>query len=200
MSLALNTDSLTLRKRKVIIAGICALILTVGIARFAYTPFLPLMLEQAGLSTLAGGWLATFNYVGYLFGILLIAWLSDLQLKFRLYRLNLMLAVLSTIGMGLTSNVLAWSVLRLVAGMSSTAGIILAAGFVMTWLKRHHFPGNLGLHFSGLGLGIALPGMAIALIGDQLDWAMQVDRDGLVWCHLLYSSLALDAGTSQPAS
>jgi MFS family permease len=162
-----------LSRFKVIMAGISALILTVGIARFAYTPFLPLMLEQAGLSTLAGGWLATFNYVGYLLGVMLIAWISDLQLKFRLYRLNLVLAVLSTIAMGLTTHEVLWSVLRLIAGLSSTAGIILAAGFVMSWLKRHQFKGNLGLHFSGLGLGIAIPGLAIVWMNHQLDWAMQ---------------------------
>ena len=33
---------------RVIFAGICALILTVGLARFAYTPMLPIMREQAG--------------------------------------------------------------------------------------------------------------------------------------------------------
>ncbi len=162
-----------LSRLKVIIAGISALILTVGIARFAYTPFLPLMLEQAGLSTLAGGWLATFNYIGYLLGVILIAWISDLELKFRLYRLNLVLAVFSTFAMGMTSDVVLWSLFRLLAGLSSTAGIILAAGFVMSWLKRHQFKGNLGLHFSGLGLGIAIPGMAIVWMNHQLDWAMQ---------------------------
>jgi len=35
---------------QVILAGICALILSVGIARFAYTSFLPIMLEQTSLS------------------------------------------------------------------------------------------------------------------------------------------------------
>ncbi len=162
-----------LSRLKVIIAGISALILTVGIARFAYTPFLPLMLEQAGLSTLAGGWLATFNYTGYLLGVVLIAWISDLEIKYQLYRLNLILAVISTIAMGLTTSVVLWSLFRLVAGLSSTAGIILAAGFVMSWLKRHQFRGNLGLHFSGLGLGIAIPGIAIVWMNHQLDWAMQ---------------------------
>lgn len=43
---------------RVIVAGICALILTVGLARFAYTPMLPIMREQAGLTHWAAGWLA----------------------------------------------------------------------------------------------------------------------------------------------
>ena len=40
---------------RVIVAGICALILTVGLARFAYTPMLPIMREQAGLTHWAAG-------------------------------------------------------------------------------------------------------------------------------------------------
>ena len=62
-------------RHQVILAGICALILTVGIARFAYTPFLPIMLNETSLDTLSGGWLATFNYIGYLSGVVLISFL-----------------------------------------------------------------------------------------------------------------------------
>lgn len=60
-----------------ILAGIGALILTVGLARFAYTPLLPVMQAEAGLTALAGGWLATFNYAGYISGALLAATISD---------------------------------------------------------------------------------------------------------------------------
>lgn len=160
-------------KIKVLLAGIAALILTVGIARFAYTPFLPLMLKQTELTTFSGGWLATFNYVGYLLGVLLIAQINDLQFKFKFYRINLIIAVMTTVGMGLTTHIVVWSVFRLIAGISSTAGIILAAGFVMSWLRQHRFKSQLGLHFSGLGLGIAIPGMLIVLMNSHVDWAMQ---------------------------
>jgi len=158
---------------KVILAGISALILSVGIARFAYTPFLPLMLDQTSLSTLEGGWLATFNYIGYLMGVLLISVINDLKLKYMLYRVYLMVAVISTCAMALTTNIIFWSGLRLISGITSTAGIILAAGFVMSWLKHHDFKADLGIHFSGLGLGIAIPGLIIVVMNNYLDWAGQ---------------------------
>jgi len=161
------------QRLKVIAAGICALILTVGIARFAYTPFLPVMLDQTTLSPLAGGWLATFNYLGYLFGVVLISLISNLKLKYQFYRFNLIVAVVSTVVMGLTSDVVIWSLSRFLGGMSSTAGIILAAGFVMSWLKHHGYKGQLGLHFSGLGLGIVIPGLVIIAMDSFYDWAMQ---------------------------
>ena len=86
-------------RHRVIFAGICALILTVGLARFAYTPMLPIMRDQAGLSHLAGGWLATINYAGYMSGALLAASISDLGRKFVLYRIGLVIGVLSTAAM-----------------------------------------------------------------------------------------------------
>ena len=56
---------------KVLGAGIFSLLLALGIARFSYTPLLPLMQQQAGLGLAEGGWLAAVNYCGYLSGALL---------------------------------------------------------------------------------------------------------------------------------
>ena len=69
---------------KVLLAGICSLILTVGLARFAYTPLLPVMRVETWLTEVAGGWLATFNYMGYMSGALLAASISSLHLKYQM--------------------------------------------------------------------------------------------------------------------
>ncbi len=154
----------TLRPWQVICAGISALVLSVGIARFAYTPLLPLMRVDAGLSAAMGGWLATFNYVGYLLGTLLVARVGDMQLKFRFYRVGLLLAVASTALMAVTTTPALWSALRFVAGLSSTAGLLLASGLVLNWLLAHRHRPRLGLHFAGLGLGIVVSGVATGLL------------------------------------
>ncbi|MCL2658403.1 MAG: YbfB/YjiJ family MFS transporter [Betaproteobacteria bacterium] len=155
---------------RVIAAGICALILTVGLARFAYTPMLPIMRHEAGLSALAGGWLATFNYAGYITGALITATISDLRLKFQLYRLGLVVAVISTVAMGMTQDVYLWAGLRFISGVSSTGGLLLASGLVLNWLIRQGHKPELGLHFAGIGLGLAVSGLVVAVMVGHLSW------------------------------
>jgi len=166
---ALSTPGAADRYR-VIFAGICALILTVGLARFAYTPLLPIMRGEAGLTDLAGGWLATFNYVGYITGALIAATISDLGRKFQLYRIGLVVAVASTAAMGMTQDINLWVALRFVSGLSSTAGLLIASGLVLNWLIRHGHRPELGLHFAGIGLGIVVSGLAVAAMVGNLAW------------------------------
>lgn len=45
-----------IQRMKVLGAGIFSLILGMGVARFAYTPLLPVMQAQAGLGLAEGGW------------------------------------------------------------------------------------------------------------------------------------------------
>lgn len=165
---------------QVITAGICALILTVGLARFSYTPMLPIMRAQAGLSALDGGWLATLNYMGYISGALLASLMSKLQHKFVMYRIGLCVALLTTTAMGLTSEVWLWLVLRCLSGISSVAGLLIASGLVMNWLVANQHKTELGLHFAGMGLGIALTGLMVLVMMDKLSWAEQWWVMGLV--------------------
>jgi len=158
---------------KVLSAGILSLILMLGIARFAYTPLLPIMQQQAGLGLSEAGWLAAINYVGYLSGAIIASLISNLILKDRLYRIGLIVAVLTTVGMGLTTNIWLWSILRFFAGLSSAAGLLLGSGLILNWLIRHGHRSELGIHFSGLGLGIAFCAIVVELLSHQYDWSQQ---------------------------
>ena len=174
---------------KVLSSGICSLILALGIARFAYTPLLPLMQHQAGLGIAAAGWLAAINYAGYLSGALLASLISDLVLKDRLYRIGMILAVLSTFMMGMSSDFTLWALSRYVAGLSSAAGLLLGSGLILNWLIRHHHRSELGIHFAGIGLGIAFAAAAVYLMSEQLNWREQWYALALVACLLLVPAL-----------
>jgi len=154
-------------------SGIFGLILCLGIARFAYTPMLPYLQAQTGLSDSLAGWLAGWNYLGYLSGVLLVTRLKDLLLKDRLYRIGLLLAVVTTGMMALSDHPVLWGVSRYLAGLSSAAGLMLGSGLILNWLIRHGHRGELGLHFTGLGIGIVVGGLAVELAARHLDWAQQ---------------------------
>ncbi len=158
---------------KVLSAGIFSLILMLGIARFAYTPLLPIMQQQAGLGLSDAGWLAAINYMGYLSGAIIASLLSNLIIKDRLYRIGLIVAILTTVGMGLTTNIWLWSLLRFFAGLSSAAGLLLGSGLILNWLIRHGHRSELGIHFSGLGLGIALCAFLVELLSHHYSWSQQ---------------------------
>jgi len=162
-----------IERLKVMSAGIISLVLMLGIARFAYTPLLPLMQQQAGLGIAQGGWLAAINYLGYLSGAITASLISDMDIKDRLYRVGLIVALLTTVGMGLTDNLWLWATLRFFAGLSSAAGLLLGSGLIMHWLIRHDHRSELGIHFAGLGLGIAFCAVAVELMDPRFNWREQ---------------------------
>ena len=170
----MRTSGKSLQAWQVISGGIAGLVLSVGLARFAYTPMLPLMQAQAGLSDAMAGALAAINYAGYMSGALLAAWIDEPRLRQRLYSHGLWLSLLSCLLMALSGNVWLWALARYLGGLCGAAGMLLGSGLVLGWLMRAGRRPELGLHFTGLGLGIvvsALGAMAMALM--NLDWARQ---------------------------
>ncbi|GHG58569.1 MFS transporter [Alishewanella longhuensis] len=159
---------------KVLLAGFFSQLLCLGVARFAYTPLLPLMQQQNLLTDASSGYLAAVNYLGYMAGALLAASLSNLQLKDRLYRLGLIVAIVSTLGMALTENLYLWSFWRFMAGLSSAGSMLIASGLIMHWLISHGQRAELGVHFAGLGLGIAMSAILVeVMLQLQFSWQSQ---------------------------
>jgi predicted MFS family arabinose efflux permease len=182
---------MTLRatRLKVLSAGISSLILALGVARFAYTPLLPLMQQQVGLGVAAAGWLAAINYAGYLSGALIASRISSLVLKDRLYRIGMVLAIVSTLVMGLSTNLVVWALSRYVAGLTSAAAMLLGTGLIMNWLIRHNLRSEMGIHFAGIGLGIAGCAGAVMLFTPWLDWREQWFAFTALGCLLLVPAL-----------
>jgi len=161
------------QRLKVLIAGILSLLTMVGVARFAYTPLLPVMQAEAGLSMAGGGWLAASNYFGYFTGAIIAASISSLTLKDHFYRAGLVLAVLTTLAMGLTESVWWWAFWRYVAGLSAACGLLIGSGLVMHWLVSNSLRPELGIHFMGLGGGVALAAVVAEWMLGTFDWREQ---------------------------
>ncbi|REE58637.1 putative MFS family arabinose efflux permease [Streptomyces sp. 3212.3] len=146
-----------------------ALAAGMGVGRFVYTPILPLMHAQAGLSADAGAHLATANYVGYLIGALAGILAPALVRSPAVLRGSLVVLALTLAGMPATHSTAAWLVLRLLAGIASALIFVIAASSLLSHLREHpaHLP---GWAFGGVGAGIALSGLLVLVLRNVADW------------------------------
>ncbi|MGX5660629.1 YbfB/YjiJ family MFS transporter [Castellaniella ginsengisoli] len=140
------------------LAGLLALAVAMGIGRFAFTPVLPMMQADLGLSLVQGSWLASANYLGYLLGALLVTHLS--WSPATLLRLGLWMVVLMTAAMGLDSHWLGWLSWRLLAGVASAWVLIGTSALCIARLNATGQTERSGVVFAGVGCGIAFAGLA----------------------------------------
>src|SRR5579859_3857030 len=141
----------------VALAAALMLAVAVGIGRFAFTPLLPMMQKDLGLSLALGGWLATANYAGYLVGAL-----SATRLRLgpsRIVPLSLLATALFTAAMAWTHAPAAWVALRFLAGVVSAWVLIFTSTWALHRLAAHAAPGLRGVLFAGIGLGIVITGL-----------------------------------------
>jgi len=161
------TDSLSLTRRNPLVAlggGILALLVVMGIGRFAYTLLLPLMQQQFGFGPRAAGWLASANYFGYFVGSLAAtAW--PLRRATRAALLAAFTAsTLTTLGMGLTGSLVVWLALRFVSGVASAWVFVFVSALVLEELRQAKLDRLTGWIYGGVGVGIALTAtLALAL-------------------------------------
>ncbi len=90
------------------------------------------MHDQAGLSAASGASLATANYVGYLAG----SFASRLNRSRLVMRASMIVMAASLALMPLTTHVMFWSGLRLVAGFTSALAFVHAVGALLSGLRR----------------------------------------------------------------
>jgi MFS family permease len=153
---------------QVIIGGMCGLVLTIGLARFAYTPLLPSLQTQTGLNDANAGVLAAINYAGYMSGAIAVAWIDDVRWRYWLYSAGLWMALITTALMAVAPSFGIWAVSRYVGGLCGAAGMLMGSGLVLGWLIRNGQRPELGLHFVGIGLGIVVS--AIGAWGLSMYW------------------------------
>jgi MFS family permease len=151
------------RALAVALAGLIALAVAIGIGRFAFTPILPMMQEDAGVSMAMGGWLASANYVGYLAGALsVICWRIGATTGIRA---GLAAIGITTLAMGMEHHVAVWLALRALAGIASAWVLIYVSAWCLERLAALGRPALSNTVFAGVGTGIALAGgLCLALM------------------------------------
>lgn len=155
------------------VTGMLTLSVAIGIGRFAFTPILPVMQEDLGLSLRAAGLLASANYIGYFLGALSAIWLR--LSPGTVVRGSVLAIVVLTLAMGLTQQLVAWLILRGLAGIASAWALIFASSWVLQALAERNSGALGGVVFGGVGAGIALTGLlCVGFL--WLDWTA-----GAIW-------------------
>lgn len=150
-------------------AAAAALAAGMGVGRFVFTPILPLMHAQAGLSAGAGADLATANYTGYLAGALAGIAAPALVRSPPVLRGALIALTGSLAAMPATHSTVVWLVLRLLAGAASALIFVIAVSSLHGHLREQ--PAHLsGWAFGGVGGGIALSGLLVLALRSAADW------------------------------
>lgn len=144
-----------------------------GIGRFIYTPILPFMEADLGWSKSDGGLVASANYLGYLVGALAAAWINLPGGARRWYLSALLASGISTILMAFVSGMIPYLIVRFVSGVASAFVLVFASSLVLARFTRAGRPGLFSLHFSGVGLGIAVTGVLVAALS-ALSWSWPV--------------------------
>lgn len=184
------------------LAGLSALAIAMGIGRFAFTPLLPMMLQDAGLTITGAAWLASANYLGYLIGAL-----SAMLLRLappRAIRAGLVLIVIATFAMGYAQSFPVWLCLRLIAGIASAWVLIAVSAWSLAALAVYQKPLLSSLVFSGVGCGIAVAGI-VSLVqterhaGSAATWMalglMAATATALIWRYFWADQTAVGLAT-----
>lgn len=150
----------------VAIAGLIALAVAMGIGRFAFTPIMPMMEADAGLTFRAAGWLAAANYLGYFLGALCAARLP----RGWALRGGLLLIAAVTFAMGVTHAFVLQLLLRLLAGVASAWVLVHVSAWALEHLHAIDRADASGVVYAGVGVGIAGAGLlCLALMAGHVD-------------------------------
>lgn len=167
------------------LAGLCASLVGIGLARFAYTPLLPVLITEAWFPASQAAYLGAANLAGYLGGALCARSLARRAGAPRMLRGMMALVTVAFFACALPLS-FAWFFLwRFASGVAGGVVMVLAAPSVLPHVppERRGLAG--GAIFTGVGLGIMASGTVVPLL-------LQV---GLVatWCGLGLLSLVLTA-------
>lgn len=154
------------------VAGMFALAAAMGIGRFVYTPILPSMMSELGISAGQAGYIASANYLGYLLGAVVSAggWAAGRERAIMLA--GLAASTVLAAAMGVTESVAAFIAIRFLAGLASAFVMVFVAAIVFGHLAAAGRNDLQAVHFAGVGLGIAVSSVMTAVLQvNEAGWA-----------------------------
>ncbi|MNI09607.1 putative MFS family transporter protein [compost metagenome] len=144
-----------------IFAGLCASLVSIGLARFAYTPLIPSLIQAQWFSTHDVVYLGAANLVGYLIGALLGHPLARRTSNTTALRLMMLAVTAAFFACGFPLSVSWFFGWRLLSGIAGGAIMVLVAATVLPHVPASRRGLASGAIFLGIGLGIAGSGTIV---------------------------------------
>ncbi|WPZ36383.1 YbfB/YjiJ family MFS transporter [Thalassobaculum sp. OXR-137] len=142
-------------------AACAAMLVGIGLARFAYTPLIPAVVEAGWFEPAAALYLGAANLLGYLAGAVLGNRLSGRFGAVPVLRWSMAASAVSLLVCAEPLGFLWVFVWRLVAGIAGGALMVVAAPTALARVPQGRRGLAGGLIFTGVGLGIAISGTLV---------------------------------------
>lgn len=168
---------------RAVLAACCAILVGIGLSRFAYSPLVPAMIDANWFSPQAAAYLGAANLAGYLAGAILGRVITR---RFRLttiLRGAMLLSALSFITCAMPASFWWFFPWRVLSGITGGVLMVLAAPAVLPCLPQRLRGRAAGVIFAGVGIGIVLSGTLVPLL-------LEINLS-VVWVTLAVISLVL---------
>ena len=154
----------TLPQWRMLMAGFCASLVGIGLARFAYTPLLPAIINAQWFSSATAAYLGAANLAGYLAGALLGAGIASRIGARTALRLMMLLATLAFFACSVPVSFIWFFLWRFVSGVSGGALMVLAATSILPYILPSRRGLASGVIFTGVGLGVVASGTLVPML------------------------------------
>jgi predicted MFS family arabinose efflux permease len=146
------------------LSGLCACLIGIGLARFAYTPLIPALIEAEWFTASQAFYLGAANLAGYLAGALLAAPMEAWRSPVAMLRIMMLIATVSFFACAFPLSFLWFFLWRFLSGYAGGALMVLAASTVLSAVPRSRRGLAGGVIFTGVGLGIIASGTLVPLV------------------------------------
>ena len=149
-----------------ILAGFSAIIIGLGLNRFSYVAFIPILVAENWVSPVQAGYLGAANLLGYLIGAVSANWTATRYGVAASVRFNLVLSILSFMACAWPAGIEWLTVWRLIAGVTGAQLMVIAVPAVLSQIPLAGKGRASGLVFSGIGVGIIFSGYALPRLAE----------------------------------
>src|SRR4051794_32484585 len=145
-------------------SALCAVLVGIGLARFAYTPLVPALVEAGWFTPAQAAYLGAANLAGYLAGALAGRALAA-RISIPILLRGMMLLAAASFFACAAPLAFSWFALwRFGSGLGGAVLMVIAAPAVLPFVPAQRRGLAAGLIFTGVGLGIAASGTLVPLL------------------------------------